>query len=112
MNPNENAPAPVEAPNPPPADAPPAAPPPAADLVTRGVVRSERELALEAELEAARRETATEREARRKAEFAASERERVAQELLSQTRAKPDAKPVPPKVRKFGPLQILRGEED
>ena len=101
---NENAPAPVEAPNPPPADAPPAAPPPAApppaaDLVTRGVVRSERELALEAELEAARRETAT-------------ERERLAQELLNQTRAKPDAKPVPPKVRKFGPLQILRGEED
>lgn len=109
---NENDPAPVETPSAAPADAPPAAPPPAADLVTRGVVRSERELALEAELEAARRETAAEREARRKAEFDAAERERIAQELLSQTRAKPDEKPVPPKVRRFGPLQILRGEED
>lgn len=110
---NASAPAPTEVPTPPPVSpGDPPAPPPAAQLVTHGVVRSEREVALEAELEAARREAATEREGRRKAEFDAAERERLAQELLSQTRAKPDTKPVPPKVRKWGPLQILRGEED
>ena len=112
---NENATPPVESPGEPPAalpvDPPPSpAGPPAASLVVNGVVQSERERQLEAraaELEG--RAAAAEARAR-KAEFDAAERERIAQELLSQTAAKPDARPVPPKPRRWGPLPILRDE--
>jgi hypothetical protein len=94
------------------ADHPPSSPagPPAASLVVNGVVQSERERQLEAraaELEG--RAAAAEARAR-KAEFDAAERERLAQELLNQTRAKPDERPIPPKVKRFGTLPILRTE--
>lgn len=105
---NENPPPPAEAP----VEAPAPAPPPAAHLVTQGVVRSERELQLERDLEAARKETASEREARRKAEFDAAERERIAQELIAQTKARPADAPKPPKARRFGPIPILTSGEE
>ena len=114
---NESPPPPVEAsasetPPPAPPAQGPAAPPPAAALVVGGAIRSERELQLQTELDAARAETATAQAGRRKAEFDAAERERLAQELIAQTKAQPAQAPKPPKVRRFGPIPILRSDEE
>lgn len=107
---NENPPPPVETPGVPPGGHPdpiPAAPapPPAAALVVNGVVKSEREIELEGRVAAAESRA-------RKAEFDAAEKERLAQELIAQTKAAPAVAPKPPKPRRFGPIPIFTSDDD